>query len=72
MNARRKGHEAGFASILSFRSIKKSAFEKIGQAASKRAYKQASKQQEFFAGWMENWSDEPFPPATPETEILTF
>jgi len=68
-NAHDIGKAVGFAKLLSFAQIKKSAFEKIGAASAKVYYKTEKKRQEFLVGWMSNWSDSQ--PASDE-EILTY
>jgi hypothetical protein len=57
MNAQEKGHEAGFATYLSYAKISKVSFQKIAEHAARRAYKTQQKQQEFLEGWMENWHE---------------
>lgn len=60
MNAHDKGRQHGFAERLKFIAISKEAFQRIGQYACLVEYDQAQKQQEYLAGWMENWQ-EPHP-----------
>jgi hypothetical protein len=57
MNARGKGYVAGFAYALSIIGGSGRHFEAIGMKAAKAAYKRPEKQQEFLAGWMENWAE---------------
>lgn len=57
MDAQEKGRQAGFAAILSFSKITKEQFIKVGEYASKRAYKTDVKRQNFQLGWNENWRE---------------
>jgi hypothetical protein len=60
MNAHDKGHQHGFAERLQYIKISKVTFQRIGEAAAKKEYKQVEKQADYLAGWMENYH-EPHP-----------
>lgn len=60
MNAYNKGSESGWSCQIIHPNLTKEQYDKLGWAASQRAYKRVMAQAQFLKGWGDRWS-EPHP-----------